>query len=252
MKKVYRLQSRTAEKRQHFGIRRLKVGVASIAISASVFLVGNVLAQAEEANSVENTSIETVQPTSPTSEQSDKVEVTNHQAVVSEKSENQEQASHHKPGKGNTVMRMKLRDVRTGSTFDTTYRPEEKFEQAIIETRPAQYLYQMDDTAYFMDTESFEQYEIPVANVEQELKFILENSEVKIQFYGSEVIGVTVPTTVELVVTDTQPSIKGATVTGSGKPATLETGLVVNVPDFIEVGQKLIINTQEGTYISRA
>lgn len=93
MKKVYRLQSRTAEKRQHFGIRRLKVGVASIAISASVFLVGNVLAQAEEANSVENTSIETVQPTSPTSEQSDKVEVTNHQAVVSEKSENQEQAS---------------------------------------------------------------------------------------------------------------------------------------------------------------
>lgn len=110
----------------------------------------------------------------------------------------------------------------------------------------------MDDTAYFMDTESFEQYEIPVANVEQELKFILENSEVKIQFYGSEVIGVTVPTTVELVVTDTQPSIKGATVTGSGKPATLETGLVVNVPDFIEVGQKLIINTQEGTYISRA
>lgn len=84
MKKVYRLQSRTAEKRQHFGIRRLKVGVASIAISASVFLAGNVLAQAEEANSVENTSIETVQPTSPTSEQSDKVEVTNHQAVVSE------------------------------------------------------------------------------------------------------------------------------------------------------------------------
>ena len=84
------------------------------------------------------------------------------------------------------------------------------------------------------------------------LKFILENSEVKIQFYGTEVIGVTVPTTVELVVTDTQPSIKGATVTGSGKPATLETGLVVNVPDFIEVGQKLIINTAEGTYVSRA
>ena len=162
------------------------------------------------------------------------------------------EASHHKPGKGNTVMRMKLRDVRTGSTFDTTYRPEEKFEQAIIETRPAQYLYQMDDTAYFMDTENYEQYEIPIVNIENELKFILENSEVKIQSYGSEVIGVTIPTTVELVVTDTQPSIKGATVTGSGKPATLETGLVVNVPDFIEVGQKLVINTAEGTYVSRA
>ena len=110
----------------------------------------------------------------------------------------------------------------------------------------------MDDTAYFMDTESFEQYEIPTVAVQDELRFILENSEVKIQFYGTEVIGVTVPTTVELTVTDTQPSIKGATVTGSGKPATLETGLVVNVPDFIEIGQKLIINTQEGTYVSRA
>ncbi|MBF0699517.1 elongation factor P [Streptococcus danieliae] len=162
------------------------------------------------------------------------------------------EASHHKPGKGNTVMRMKLRDVRSGSTFDTTYRPDEKFEQAIIESRTATYLYQMDDTAYFMDTESFEQYEIPTVAVQDELRFILENSEVKIQFYGTEVIGVTVPTTVELTVTDTQPSIKGATVTGSGKPATLETGLVVNVPDFIEIGQKLIINTQEGTYVSRA
>ena len=111
------------------------------------------------------------------------------------------EASHHKPGKGNTIMRMKLRDVRSGSTFDTSYRPEEKFEQAII---------------------------------------------------GTEVIGVQVPTTVELTVTETQPSIKGATVTGSGKPATLETGLVVNVPDFIEAGQKLVINTAEGTYVSRA
>lgn len=89
------------------------------------------------------------------------------------------EASHHKPGKGNTVMRMKLRDVRSGSTFDTTYRPEEKFEQAIIETRAAQYLYKMDDTAYFMDTESYEQYEIPVANVEQELFYILETQKLK-------------------------------------------------------------------------
>ena len=85
----------------------------------------------------------------------------------------------HKPGKGNTIMRMKLRDVRTGSTFDTSYRPEEKFEQAIIETVPAQYLYKMDDTAYFMNTETYDQYEIPVVNVEQELLYILENSEVK-------------------------------------------------------------------------
>lgn len=110
------------------------------------------------------------------------------------------EASHHKPGKGNTIMRMKLRDVRTGSTFDTSYRPEEKFEQAIIETVPAQYLYKMDETAYFMNTETYDQYEIPVVNVENELLYILENSDVKIQFYGTEVIGVTVPTTVELTV----------------------------------------------------
>ena len=148
-------------------------------------------------------------------------------------------------------MRMKLRDVRTGSTFDTSYRPEEKFEQAIIETVPAQYLYKMDDTAYFMNTETYDQYEIPVVNVEQELLYILENSEVK--FNSTEAkSSVTVPTTVELTVAETQPSIKGATVTGSGKPATMETGLVVNVPDFIEAGQKLVINTTEGTYVSRA
>ena len=161
------------------------------------------------------------------------------------------EASHHKPGKGNTVMRMKLRDVRTGSTFDTTYRPEEKFEQAIIETRPAQYLYQMDDTAYFMDTESFEQYEIPVANVEQELKFILENSEVKIQFYGSEVIGVTVPTTVELVVTETEPGVKGNTATGATKPAVVETGATVYVPLFVEQDDVIKIDTRTGEYLSR-
>ena len=95
------------------------------------------------------------------------------------------EASHHKPGKGNTVMRMKLRDVRSGSTFDTTYRPDEKFEQAIIESRTATYLYQMDDTAYFMDTESFEQYEIPTSIIEDELKYMLENMEIKIQFYGT-------------------------------------------------------------------
>jgi len=135
-------------------------------------------------------------------------------------------ASHHKPGKGNTVMRMKLRDVRTGSTYDTTFRPEEKFEKAHIDTKAVQYLYTMDDTAFFMDLETYEQYEIPVEVVEEE--------------------------SVILKVVETQPSIKGATVTGSGKPATMETGLVVNVPDFVEEGEMLEINTAEGTYLKRA
>ncbi len=162
------------------------------------------------------------------------------------------EASHHKPGKGNTVMRMKLKDVRTGSTTDTTMRPDEKVKNAHIDTKPVQYLYSQDDMAIFMDLETYEQYEVPTALIEEELKYLLENMEVKIQFYGEEVIGLTLPTTVILRVAETQPSIKGATVTGSGKPATMETGLVVNVPDFVEADELLEINTAEGTYLKRA
>ena len=162
------------------------------------------------------------------------------------------EASHHKPGKGNTVMRMKLKDVRTGSTTDTTMRPDEKVKKAHIDTKPVQYLYSQDDMAIFMDLETYEQYEVPTALIEEELKYLLENMEVKIQFYGEEVIGLTLPTTVTLRVAETQPSIKGATVTGSGKPATMETGLVVNVPDFVEADELLEINTAEGTYLKRA
>lgn len=162
------------------------------------------------------------------------------------------EASHHKPGKGNTVMRMKLKDVRTGSTTDTTMRPDEKVKKAHIDTKPVQYLYSQDNMAIFMDLETYEQYEVPTALIEEELKYLLENMEVKIQFYGEEVIGLTLPTTVILRVAETQPSIKGATVTGSGKPATMETGLVVNVPDFVEADELLEINTAEGTYLKRA
>ena len=162
------------------------------------------------------------------------------------------EASHHKPGKGNTVMRMKLKDVRTGSTTDTTMRPDEKVKKAHIDTKPVQYLYSQDDMAIFMDLETYEQYEVPTALIEEELKYLLENMEVKIQFYGEEVIGLTLPTTVILRVAETQPSIKGATVTGSGKPATMETGLVVNVQDFVEADELLEINTAEGTYLKRA
>lgn len=160
--------------------------------------------------------------------------------------------SHHKPGKGNTIMRMKIRDVRNNSTVDTTMRPDEKVERAHIDTKDVQYLYSQDSTAIFMDLESYEQYEIPEDAIENEMKYLLENMEVKIQFYGMEVIGVSLPSTVVLQVTETQPSIKGATVSGSGKPATMETGLVVNVPDFIEAGEYLIVNTAEGTYSGRA
>lgn len=162
------------------------------------------------------------------------------------------ETNHHKPGKGHTVMQMKLYDVRSGATVQTTMRPTEKVEQAIVDTKEAQYLYRQDDTAIFMDTETYEQYELPISSIEQEMKYLLENTEVKINFYGDEVIGITLPTTVELKVVETSPSIKGATVTGSGKPATMETGLVVNVPDFVQEGETLIINTEKGTYTKRA
>ncbi|MEE6711900.1 elongation factor P [Pediococcus acidilactici] len=162
------------------------------------------------------------------------------------------ETNHHKPGKGNTVMQMKLYDVRSGATVQTTMRPTEKVEQAIVDTKEAQYLYRQDDMAIFMDTETYEQYELPISSIEQEMKYLLENMEVKINFYGDEVIGITLPTTVELKVVETSPSIKGATVTGSGKPATMETGLVVNVPDFVQEGETLIINTEKGTYTKRA
>ncbi|KRK71225.1 translation elongation factor P [Latilactobacillus sakei subsp. sakei DSM 20017 = JCM 1157] len=162
------------------------------------------------------------------------------------------EANHHKPGKGNTVMRVKLRDLRTGSIVETTMRPEVKVEQAMIDTKDVQYLYTQDNVAFFMDLETYEQYEIQTSAIEAELKYLLENMNCKIQFFGSEVIGVTLPTTVNLRVVETQPSIKGATVTGSGKPATMETGLVVSVPDFISADEILEINTQEGTYVKRA
>lgn len=163
------------------------------------------------------------------------------------------EASHHKPGKGNTVMRMKLRDVRSGATYDTTFRPDEKFEKAFLETKDVQYLYNNAGMEVFMDLETYEQYEIPTEQIENEMLFLKENMEAKIQFFGSEVIGVEVPSSVELTVAETQPSIKGATVTGSGKPATMETGLVVNVPDFIESGEVLVITTADGgNYKQRA
>lgn len=162
------------------------------------------------------------------------------------------EASHHKPGKGNTVMRMKLRDVRSGGTYETTFRPNESFERAFLDSKSVQFLYSMDDTAFFMDLETYEQYEIPTESIENEMLYLLENMEVKIQFFGHEVIGVELPGSVTLTVVETQPSIKGATVTGSGKPATMQTGLVVNVPDFIEVGEALEVSTADGAYQRRA
>lgn len=160
--------------------------------------------------------------------------------------------NHHKPGKGNTVMQMKLRDVRTGSIVQTTMRPNEKVELAMVDKKNAQYLYDEGDKSIFMDMETYEQYEIDNSQIEEERKFFTPNLDVQLDFVGSELIGTELPATVELKVESTEPMIKGATATGGSKPATMETGLVVTVPDFIQEGETLIITTASGEYKSRA
>ena len=162
------------------------------------------------------------------------------------------QINHHKPGKGNTLMQMDIQDLRSGSIVHTTMRPSEKVEQVNVDKRNAQYLYDEGTTSVFMDMESYEQYEIDQSQITAEKKYLVENMEVLMEFVGSELVGIELPATVTLEVTDTQPEIKGATIDGGGKPATLSTGLVVNVPSFIKNGDMIVVNTSDGAYTSRA
>ncbi|WP_010287847.1 elongation factor P [Kurthia massiliensis] len=159
---------------------------------------------------------------------------------------------HVKPGKGAAFVRSKLRNLRNGNVTEKTFRAGEKVEKAQIDNRKMQYLYASGGQHAFMDMESYEQIEIPEEQLEYELKFLLENMEVFIMSYEGEILGIDLPNTVELVVSATEPGIKGDTATGGSKPATLETGLVVNVPFFVNEGDKLVINTADGSYVSRA
>lgn len=162
------------------------------------------------------------------------------------------EANHHKPGKGNTVMQMKLNDVRTGAIVQTTMRPSEKVELAIVDKKNARYLYGEGDLEVFMDMDTYEQYELTKEQLANEEKYLMPNMEVQLDFCKNELIGIELPTTVEMKVTETEPTIKGATAASGGKPATMETGLVVTVPDFINVGDTLVINTTTGEYKARA
>lgn len=162
-------------------------------------------------------------------------------------------SNHHKPGKGNTVMQMDLRDVRAGSVIHKTMRPSEKVELVEVAKKGAQYLYSEGDNYIFMDTTTYEQYEITKDQLDDDALYLMPNIEVQLEFTDDgELIGIELPATVTMKVAETQPEIKGATAAGGGKPATMETGLVVTVPDFINEGDELVINTQEGTYKSRA
>ncbi|SHN12319.1 elongation factor P [Gracilibacillus kekensis] len=159
---------------------------------------------------------------------------------------------HVKPGKGAAFVRSKLRNLRNGNIQEKTFRGGEKVNKAHIENRKMQYLYASGDAHTFMDTQSFDQTELQGSQIERELQFIKENMELNILTYEGETIGVDLPNNVELTVTETEPGIKGDTASGGTKPATLETGLTVQVPFFVNEGDVLVISTTDGKYVSRA
>ncbi|GAA0443584.1 elongation factor P [Lentibacillus halophilus] len=159
---------------------------------------------------------------------------------------------HVKPGKGAAFVRSKLRNLRSGNIQDKTFRAGEKVNRAHIESSKMQYLYASGDTHAFMDTDTYEQLELQTSQIEDELQFMKENMEVTVTSYEGEIIGVDLPKNVELTVAETEPGVKGDTASGGTKPATLETGYVVQVPFFINQGDVLLISTSEGKYVSRA
>ena len=152
---------------------------------------------------------------------------------------------HVKPGKGSAFVRSKLKNLRNGAV-------QEKVEQAQIDRKKMQYLYADGNNYVFMDTDTYEQLELPGESLTEELKYLKENMVVSVIMYGSETLGVELPNTVDLTVAETEPGIKGDTASGGSKPATMETGVVVQVPFFVNEGDVLTINTTDGTYISRA
>ncbi|MCA9826195.1 MAG: elongation factor P [Dehalococcoidia bacterium] len=159
--------------------------------------------------------------------------------------------SHIKMGRGSAQVRIKLRDVRTGTITEQTFQAGSKWPRARVERREMQYLYHDGQFFTFMNTETFDQIPVDASKVGDADKFLKENALCELVLYGEEVIGVELPITVELEITDTDPGYKGDTATGGTKPATLETGLVINVPLFLEVGTVVKVNTDSGEYIER-
>ncbi|KRL57338.1 elongation factor P [Furfurilactobacillus rossiae DSM 15814] len=159
---------------------------------------------------------------------------------------------HVKPGKGGAFVRSKLKNLRTGAVQEKTFRAGAKMELAEISQATMQYLYNDGSNYVFMNTETYDQVSIPNEQMKNAAKYLLENMEVSVTSFGNEILGVEVPNTVTLTVKETEPGIRGDTATGGSKPATMETGLVVQVPFFVNADDKLIINTQDGSYVSRA
>ncbi len=159
---------------------------------------------------------------------------------------------HVKPGKGSAFVRSKLRNIITGSITEKTFRAGEKVARAHIETKEMQYLYFDGSDYVFMDTETYEQLVITADTMGDRNMYLKENMLVLVQFYEKSIVGIELPNSVELVVSQTDPGLKGDTASGGTKPATLETGAVVQVPLFIEEGDVLKIDTRSGQYLERA
>jgi elongation factor P len=159
---------------------------------------------------------------------------------------------HVKPGKGGAFVRTKLKNVRSGAVIERTYRADEKLEQAIIEKRDMQFLYR-DGTDYvFMDTTTYEQMSAAPGSLGDAPSYLKEGDEANLQMYNGEIVGVDLPAAVQLTVTETEPGLQGDRVSGARKAATLQTGLVVQVPLFVNTGDAIKVDTRSGEYLTRA
>jgi elongation factor P len=159
---------------------------------------------------------------------------------------------HVTPGNLRGFVRVKFRNIRTGTLSDQKLRSEDFVERATLDEREMQYLYRDGDAFHFMDTSSYEQLHIDAEALGDNVNYLIPDALIKVEFYGNEPVGIELPQTVDLVVEDTAPGIKGATASNQIKPARLETGLMVNVPPFVNNGDKIRVNTETGEYLSRA
>jgi len=159
---------------------------------------------------------------------------------------------HIKIARGSAQIRLRLKDIRAGHSIERTFQATERFNQVRLEQRPAQYLYNDGDLYYFMDTETFEQTPLSSEQLSDALNYLKEEMTVQLSKHGDDAIGIELPITVELEVTETGPSFKGDTSSGGTKPAVLETGITVQVPFFVNIGDRVKVDTRNGNYIERA
>ena len=158
----------------------------------------------------------------------------------------------HVGGRGGAFMQVEMKDIESGTKTNQRFRTEDKVERAFVEPRDMEYLYQDGDSYVFMDKQNYEQLSLSADFLEGQSGFLLPNTDVQINFYNGRAIGVELPPSVVLTIMDTEPAIKNATATTTFKPARMETGITVQVPPFVNQGERIKVNTDDGTYMERA